>query len=81
MITGGTEDGHQTHGVGRPQVDLAPSESLNNYLKQNNPNLVIKEGTKVTSIINNRPVNFTYESAGGNPNGTSTGNHWHASFQ
>ncbi|MEK7569073.1 MAG: hypothetical protein AAB497_03090 [Patescibacteria group bacterium] len=32
-ITGGTELGHQTHGVGIPNVDLRPNTELDNFIK------------------------------------------------
>lgn len=73
VITGGTEGGHQTHGQSIPIVDLSPTTSLNNFLGATNP----KEGQVVTKSINGKNVVFTYETAGGNASGTSTGNHWH----
>lgn len=77
LITGGTEGGHSSHGPGNAAVDLNPDSGLNNYLGVASP----YEGAKVTRTINGRTVVFTYESVGGNPNGTSTGNHWHVTFQ
>lgn len=73
MITGGTEGGHATHGPGKPIVDLNPSSSLNAYLGKPNP----KEAEVVTKVVNGKTVTFTYETFGGNANGTSSGNHWH----
>ena len=74
MITGGTEGGHKTHGVGKGQVDLNPTSDLNTFLGKPNP----KNGEVVTREIHKKPVTFTYETTGAN--GTATGNHWHASF-
>lgn len=74
MITGGTEGGHATHGPGLGIVDLAPSPELNKYLGHSAP----KDGTVVIKALSSgRVAAYTYETAGGNPNGTSTGNHWH----
>lgn len=33
-ITGGTESGHQTHGVNIPVVDLRPNENLDKFIKE-----------------------------------------------
>ncbi len=80
-VTGGTEDGHQTHGVGRSQVDLNPSSSLNAYLKTVKPSLdtnKLKNNDTVTVKLNDRNVTFTYEEIGAN--GRASGNHWHVSF-
>lgn len=72
VITGGTESGHQTHGVGLGQMDLSPTPSLNTYLSVPNPT----NGQQVTLNIGGRTAKFTYEVAGGR----STGDHWHVSF-
>jgi hypothetical protein len=81
QITGGTEDGHTTHGVGRSQVDLNPSSSLNAYLKTIKPSLdtnKLKNKDTVIVKLNGRNVTFTYEEIGAN--GRASGNHWHVSF-
>lgn len=81
QVTGGTEDGHTEHGVGRSQVDLNPSSSLNAYLKTIKPSLdtnKLKNKDTVTVKLNNRNVTFTYEEIGAN--GRASGNHWHVSF-
>lgn len=72
QITGGTEDGHTTHSVGKGQVDLAPSSDLNMYLwgNANDP----ENGRSVTK----NGVSFTFETTGAN--GRASGNHWHVSF-
>lgn len=77
-ITGGTEPVHSTKGS-HPKglgIDLTPNTQLNKYIGFPNP----KEGDTITKTINGRNVKFTYETAGGNPGGTSTGNHWHIDF-
>lgn len=74
VITGGTEGGHASHGPGKGVVDLDPSPGLNSFLGVTSP----KDGQVVfKDLSSGRRVGFHYETAGGNPNGTSTGNHWH----
>lgn len=78
-ITGGTEPVHSTTGS-HPQgrgIDLRPNTELNEILSAENP----KEGMKRRiTLPSGRTIMFTYESAGGNAAGTSTGNHWHLDF-
>ncbi len=74
QVTGGTEGGHQTHAVGRGQVDLKPSDDLNKFLGKPTP----QNNDKVTKKINGKDVIFVYEVIGAN--GTATGNHWHVQF-
>jgi hypothetical protein len=78
MLTGGTEDGHQTHGVGRDVVDLSPNPDLHRFLGVSG---TPTDGRQVIKEINGRNVTFTYEVPGGNPSGTSTGHHWHVKIQ
>lgn len=80
-ITGGTEGGHATHGVGKPMVDLSPNVRITSLLM--GPTGIPYDGysKSVSFGLNGRyHATFTYESAGGNPNGTSTGDHWHVIF-
>ncbi len=81
IITGGTEGGHATHGVGKPMVDLRPNVRITSLLM--GPTGIPFDGySKSVSFGLNGAYHatFTYESAGGNPNGTSTGDHWHVDF-
>ena len=73
VITGGTEGGHATHGVGQPIVDLRPNTKLNSFLGVTSPS----EGQAITKTIGGKRLSFKYETAGGNPNQSSTGAHWH----
>lgn len=80
-ITGGTEGGHATHGVGKPMVDLSPNVRITSLLM--GPTGIPHDGysKSVSFGLNGKyHATFTYESAGGNPNGTSTGDHWHVIF-
>ena len=79
-ITGGTEPGHATHGVGRPIVDLADN-GLTAWLES-------KKLIRITGVVKGAQVKMpsdtatmVYEPTGGNPGGTSTGPHWHVVFQ
>ncbi|MFA5888732.1 MAG: pilin [Candidatus Paceibacterota bacterium] len=75
-ITGGTEGGHKTHGVGKPIVDLRPDVYLNKYLTGSTD--LPQDGTsKIVNLPNGQRASFTYEALGGNTGGTSTGKHWH----
>lgn len=76
VITGGTEGGHATHGIGAPIMDLRPTAGLNSYLKATNP----YDGQVVIKSFNGSHAKFVYEVVGGNASGTSTGNHWHVVF-
>lgn len=76
VITGGTEGGHRSHRPGASIVDLRPTNGLNRYITGSilNPS----EGRSRAMVLpNNQRITFTYEAAGGNAGGTSTGNHWH----
>lgn len=76
FITGGTEGGHRTHGAGAPVVDLRPNGTLNRYISDST-NAPEDGYTRVKTLPNGQRATFTYETAGGNANGTSTGAHWH----
>src|SRR3989344_2849863 len=86
VVTGGTEGGHRTHGAGAPIVDIRPNPALNSYLRAPNP---IDGSTATSPPPPNRTTGagmgpragYTYETIGGNPSGTSTGQHWHVVFQ
>ncbi len=80
IVTGGTEDGHATHGVGRAIVDLSPTSNLTTYLKNNATIIGNTYTLKQTFGASYRFVTFVYEPLGGNPNGTSTGAHYHVVF-
>ncbi|HEY4508701.1 MAG TPA: hypothetical protein VJC13_00235 [Candidatus Paceibacterota bacterium] len=78
-ITGGTEDGHLSHGVGIATVDLSKGSGLDAFVAKN------KTGTELTRfgpvytvhLSSGRIVKFLDES-GSEPG--STGNHWHVVF-
>lgn len=78
-ITGGTEPGaHATHGVGNPIVDLRDDPALRSWLQSKK---YILSGTNTARVpVGVKYANMTYEPLGGNPNGTSTGAHWHVVF-
>ncbi len=50
QITGGTEDGHKSHGVGKPIVDISTkkSENLNNFIIDKNNSTLINDGEEGT---------------------------------
>lgn len=71
-ITGGTEAGHKTHGVGKANVDLRSTDlALNTYIINNGgtPQEISGLGLKYIVKIGGRDVTFLRES-----------NHWHVSF-
>ncbi|KND47986.1 MAG: hypothetical protein AB201_00065 [Parcubacteria bacterium C7867-006] len=75
-ITGGTEPGaHATHGVNKAIVDLRPDVNLNKFILGNSNSPVDKTNKEVS--LGGYRYAFTYETKGGNPNGSSTGDHWH----
>lgn len=76
-LSGGTEAGHETHGIGRPIIDSLPSQGLNQYLDVSSPTNR-QTVTKVIRVQGKPDVTatFTYETAGGG----SSGNHWHIVF-
>lgn len=81
VVSGGTEGGHQSHGPGKPVVDVQPG-GVNTYLAKfdkaaANP----VDGTTVIVSMNGTRATFVYEVTGGNSSGTSSGNHWHVVFQ
>ncbi len=67
VCTGGTEDGHATHGVGQAIVDLRKDSALDNWIISNS-----------TSQYNKgRYIEYKH------PNGTTymnEGDHWHVQF-
>jgi hypothetical protein len=78
FLTGGTEPGaHQTHGVGAPIVDIRPDVNLNKFISGNANTPQDGYSAPGGKTWKNHHAFFTYESAGGNAGGTSTGNHWH----
>lgn len=78
-VTGGTEGGHEDHRPGLQIVDIRPSAELNRYLgAPANP----PDGARATATLpNGRRLLMVYERAGGNPSGTSTGDHWHTTIE
>jgi len=74
VVTGGTEDGHQTHGQGQPIVDLRPTTSLNNFL--------LGSGGSTNRLSCGDTVRRTGALYVWEPPGCrgSTGNHWHVIF-
>lgn len=76
QITGGTESGHQTHGVGRAIVDLSNDSGLRNWMTSKG--FLINNGNgAVVTLSNGRRGVFVFERAG---QGNSTGDHWHVVF-
>lgn len=63
-VTGGTEDGHQTHGVGEPFVDLWKNQTLDSYITQN---AVCSDSTSIGTLYRV-----------GNTNYVNEGTHWHS---
>ena len=80
IITGGTEGGHATHGPGKAIVDLSPTARLNAELMPKGTNALPYDGYYVTKTFKGTTAKYTYESLGGNPNGTSSGAHWHVIY-
>lgn len=72
-ITGGTEAGHKTHGVGMARIDLRDTDqALNTYIITNGGTpRQTSLGPEYTVIIGGKSVTFLRES---NPR------HWHVSF-
>lgn len=81
FITGGTEGGHATHGDGAPIVDLRPNAGLNAYILGSSASNPPDRTTRVKTLPNGQRVTYTFETAGGNANGTSSGAHWHVVIQ
>jgi hypothetical protein len=83
-VTGGTEPGaHATHGVGQPIVDIRDDGAFRSWLTSKKYLTSGQTFARVPLVIppfSNSSVGMTYEALGGNPNGTSTGAHWHAVF-
>lgn len=75
VITGGTEDGHQTHGQGRPVVDLRPSVGLNTYLLGTGSTSGVTCGATIPRT--SPGAQYVWEPLGCNG---STGPHWHVVF-
>lgn len=75
-VTGGTEAGHQTHGVGEPIVDLGNESSLRSWMTTKG---FLKNNSAIAEITlsNGRKVRLVFEKAG---QGRSTGDHWHVVF-
>lgn len=72
-VTGGTESGHRTHGVGQPIVDLGDDSTLRSWLSRRG--FLVNNGTgAVVNLSSGRRANFVFERAGQD---NSTGNHWH----
>lgn len=74
IITGGTEGGHKTHGVGRPMVDLRSTDTnLNDYILENKTSVKPTSlGPEYTVKIGSQTAIFLKES---NPP------HWHVEFK
>ena len=75
-VSGGTEAGHQTHGVGRAIVDLSNEGNLRSWMTTKG---FLRGGSNiaVVTLSNGRRINFVFERAG---EGNSTGDHWHVNF-
>lgn len=71
VITGGTEAGHASHGIGNPKVDLRTTSSLNNFIETGRTPRQTSLGPEYTVTIGGKSVTFLRES---NPD------HWHVSF-
>jgi len=67
-ITGGTEDGHQTHGVGIPIVDLRKESTLDSYITNN----AVSVNSGGTYPIYTHSNGTTY---------MNEGDHWHVKFK
>jgi hypothetical protein len=74
-VSGGTEGGHATHGVGDPVVDLQPSDSLNKYLGYSSPN---GNSSGHPTVVVKGNATYTYEDQG--DNGRATAPHWHVVY-
>lgn len=87
-MSGGTEGGHKSHGVGSPNVDFLPSSSLGSYLSQfkesgqtnNGAHNPVGLPNPTTIRVNENGVNavFTFEKKGDNG---ASGDHWHVTFK
>lgn len=73
MITGGTEAGHQTHGVGFPIVDMAPDPTLNTYITNNGTPITTPAPCGVALDPHYKLANATYVFENG-------GTHWHVCY-
>ncbi len=73
-ITGGTEGGHETHGVGEAIVDLRRDRAISDWIQRNQTGVnSTSKGLLYTVNVAGRPVKFLDET-GGVP-------HWHVVFQ
>src|SRR3989344_1965637 len=70
-ITGGTEGGHLSHGVGKGQVDMRLSPSLDAYIKDN------AKSEKTITIGNDTYPLYVVEVDGKDTNFILEGDHWH----
>lgn len=69
VITGGSEGGHDTHGVGKPFADLRKTSSLNSYILENGTFLRDTPIGKLYQLNGHQMLDET----GGEP-------HWHGCF-
>jgi hypothetical protein len=77
-VTGGTEGGHQTHGVGNAIVDLSKTRPLSEWVTHNsdgslNTPTVNSAGRLYTKVIGGQTVTFLEE--------TNRPAHWHVVFR
>lgn len=87
MVTGGTEHGHKTHGMGKAIVDLGSDTNLNNYIINNKADTQDKGSYKNTSgqtiyirsYFNGKDKKW-YDMEYTKNGSTETIHHWHISF-
>lgn len=79
-VTGGTEAGHVSHGVGKPIVDLRRDNALNSYIEKNAlyaPEKTALGLSYIVTLPNGGTATFLDEVIGGDG---STDRHWHVVF-
>lgn len=59
-ITGGTEDGHQTHGRGIPMIDLRAGGALDSFITKGNPPVNPQSGCGLVNAAHYNTLGGTY---------------------
>lgn len=77
LITGGTEAGHQTHGMGMAILDLRNTDGLNKYIYSDVTNLKDGDPRSCTWYTGKSGQKYYWEDRGCSPPRTP---HWHMSF-